>query len=78
MIEVVETEKRFPTAFLAFNDISMVPYEMKLIDTAALSTREVHFLLLFLNFRIFFFFKLIFVCFRNIGLTNTTLPYDNQ
>ncbi|KAJ6624808.1 Xaa-Pro aminopeptidase 2, partial [Pseudolycoriella hygida] len=41
VIEVIDTEKRHPTgSFLAFNDISLVPYDMKLIDTSALSTQE--------------------------------------
>lgn len=44
VVEVVDTDKRHPTgAFLAFKDISLVPYDMKLIDTAALSTPEVFF-----------------------------------
>lgn len=42
VIEVIDVEKRHPTgSFLAFNDISLVPYDRKLIDTSALSTQEV-------------------------------------
>lgn len=38
---VVDTAKRPTGSFLAFNDISLVPYDAKLIDFAALSTEEV-------------------------------------
>ncbi|KAG4068636.1 hypothetical protein HA402_002327 [Bradysia odoriphaga] len=42
VIEVEDIEKRDPTGvpFLAFKDISLVPFDMKLIDTSALSTEE--------------------------------------
>lgn len=42
VIEVEDIEKRHPTgvSFLAFKDISLVPFDMKLVDTSALSTQE--------------------------------------
>lgn len=43
VLEVVDTEKSHPSGakFLALNDITLVPYEPKLIETALLSAQEV-------------------------------------
>lgn len=44
VLEVIDTEKRHPAGhkFLAFKDVTLVPYESKLIDKSLLSTQEVH------------------------------------
>lgn len=43
VLEVVDTAKSHPSGakFLALNDITLVPYEPKLIETALLSAQEV-------------------------------------
>lgn len=42
VLEVVDIDKIHPSGskFLAFRDITLVPYEEKLIDVALLSTQE--------------------------------------
>lgn len=43
VLEVIDTEKQHPSGakFLRFRDITLVPYEPKLIERALLSTQEV-------------------------------------
>lgn len=44
VLEVIDTKKQHPSGakFLRFRDITLVPYEPKLIERALLSTQEVH------------------------------------
>lgn len=43
VLEVIDTEKRHPSGakFLRFKELTLVPYEAKLIDRSLLSTQEV-------------------------------------
>lgn len=51
VLEVVDTDKIHPSGskFLAFKDITMVPYEEKLIDVALLSTQEARAVVILFN-----------------------------
>lgn len=50
VLEVVDTDKIHPSGskFLAFSDVTLVPYEEKLIDVALLSTQEARAVLILL------------------------------
>lgn len=43
VLEVIDTQKRHPSGarFLRFKELTLVPYEAKLIDRSLLSTQEV-------------------------------------
>lgn len=50
VLEVVDTARRHPSGakFLALNDITLVPYEPKLIETSLLSAQEVSIFVLYI------------------------------
>lgn len=72
VLEVVNTDKRLPSGskFLAFNDVTLVPYEIKLIDQNMLSTQEVYNIILFEMC-----FLYLYIYFRKNGLMNIMLKF---
>lgn len=82
VLEVYDTGERHPSGarFLGFRDVSLVPFEPKLIDRGILSLQEVNFN--FLNRKIMsiqlnvFSFFLSFFIRRNDGSTNTMHVFE--